>query len=112
MTLLDLGRQAYAAGLCVLPPKQDGTKAPDADAWTAYQKRLSSLEEIERWYAAGDRSGIGFVCGTVSGNLELLDFDERGLYREFRGAAHAAGLEDLIERIEAGYAERTAHGGH
>jgi putative DNA primase/helicase len=110
--LLDLGRQAHAAKLCVMPPKQDGSKAPDADTWTVYQQRISTLAEIEEWYAGGDRTGIGFITGAVSGNLELLDFDESGLYARFREAARAAGLDDLVEQIEAGYAERTAHGGH
>jgi hypothetical protein len=27
---------AHDAGLCVLPPKEDGTKAPDASSWTRY----------------------------------------------------------------------------
>jgi hypothetical protein len=102
---------AHAAGLCVLPPKEDGTKAPDADAWTRYQSTLSSLAEIEAWYGDGRRSGVGYVTGAVSGNLEGLDFDCLARYRAFVELATAAGLGDLVERIEAGSLEETPGGG-
>lgn len=102
---------AHDAGLCVLPPKEDGTKKPDADSWTAYQKTRPTRERIANWYAGGRRSGIGYVPGAVSGNLEILDFDEPGAYRAFVELARAAGLGDLVDRIEAGYLEETPSGG-
>jgi hypothetical protein len=102
---------ANAAGLCVLPPKQDGSKAPDAITWTEYQARRPSLDEIERWYSNG-RTGVGLVCGSISGNLEVLDFDQHGLYEAFKQASDEAGLADVIERIEAGYYEQSPAGDH
>jgi hypothetical protein len=102
---------AYGAGLCVLPPKEDGSKAPDAASWTRYQTTRTSQAEIDDWYAGGRRSGLGYVAGAVSGNLETLDFDDPDTYRTFVALARAAGLGDLVERIEAGYLEETPSGG-
>ena len=72
----DIARAAHAAGICVIPPKQDGSKAPDAASWTEYQRRLPTDAELTRWYADPRRAGIGYVCGRISGGLELLDFDD------------------------------------
>ncbi len=106
-------RAALDAGLCVLPPREDGTKAPDATKWTDYQELRSTHEDLERWYGNGrTRTGLGLVCGAVSGGLELLDFDAVEVYDRFKEAAAASGLCDLVERIEAGYLERTPNGVH
>jgi hypothetical protein len=102
---------AHAAGLCVLPPREDGTKAPDVESWTRYQTTAASRAEIEAWYGDGRRSGIGCVTGAVSGNLEVLDFDCLATYHAFVELAIAAGLGELIERIEAGWLEETPGGG-
>src|SRR5215207_3314505 len=107
----DAARAAHAAGLCVLPPREDGTKAPDAESWTRYQTTAASRAEIEAWYGDGRRSGIGYVTGAVSGNLEVLDFDCFATYSAFVDLAIAAGLGDLVERIEAGSLEETPGGG-
>ncbi|MBV8610366.1 MAG: DUF927 domain-containing protein, partial [Singulisphaera sp.] len=48
----------------------------------------------------------------VSGFLECFEFDANGeVYQEFKAAAEALGLGDLIRRIEAGYLERSPSGG-
>ena len=46
-----------------------------------------------------------------SGNLEALDFDCPATYRAFVDLAIAAGLGELVERIEAGSLEETPGGG-
>jgi putative DNA primase/helicase len=48
---------------------------------------------------------MGIVCGTISGNLEVLDFDDRGTYLVFKEVALASGLGELIDRIESGFLE-------
>jgi hypothetical protein len=102
---------AHDAGLCVLPPKENGSKAPDLDSWTRYQTTPASRADIETWYDGDQRSGLGLVTGAVSGNLEALDFDCLTTYRAFVELAIAAGLGELIERIEAGSLEETPGGG-
>jgi hypothetical protein len=116
MPLLDAALLAHRSGLRVVPPKEDGTKAPLAPGgrWKQFQLQQSSEEEIRRWYATG-RSGLGIVCGRISGNLEMLEFEGRavaeGLWQEFLSAAEQIGLRDLVDRIKFGYGERTPSGG-
>lgn len=49
-----------------------GTKKPK-NKWKAHQQRAQTPDELRAW-ANGVRS-FGVVCGAVSGNLEVLDFD-------------------------------------
>jgi hypothetical protein len=44
--------------------------------WEPFKVRLPTAEEIQAWYDRPHPAGIAIVCGEVSGNLELLDFDE------------------------------------
>ena len=103
---------AHAAGLCVVPPREDGSKAP-IGPWKRYMLARPTLAELDGWY--GPRTGIGLVCGAVSGGLEMLEFEGRavaaGLLESFIDAAIAAGFGPLVERIRAGYEEWTPGGG-
>lgn len=108
----DAALAAHAAGLCVVPPAEDGSKAP-IGTWKRYMLARSTPEELDGWY--GPRTGIGLVCGRVSGGLEMLELEGRavadGLLESFLDAAIAAGLGPLVERIAAGYQEWTPSGG-
>src|SRR4051812_262949 len=42
-------RDAYAANLCVLPPKEDGSKAPLVN-WKTYQAERPTPEQLRKWY--------------------------------------------------------------
>ena len=103
---------AHAAGMCVVPPREDGSKAP-IGSWKCYTRIRPTRAEIEAWY--GPHQGIGLVCGAVSGGLEMLEFEGRavaaGRSRAFLELASDTGLADLVERIRAGYQERTPSGG-
>ena len=60
----DEGRDA---GLCLLPPSEDGNKRPLPNKngiWAPYQDRIPTEDEHRRWYPG--RSGIGMVAGEVS----------------------------------------------
>ena len=109
--VLEHAIRANEAGICVLPPKQDGSKRPDAASWTKYQSQRTTEEQIRSAYR-GSRTGLGYVCGAISGGLELFDFDERSAYEEFTSRAADAGLAKLVARIENGYLERTPNGVH
>lgn len=98
--------EAHKAGLSVVPPREDGSKAPLGE-WKAYQRERPTLPQLQIWYEPG-RTGLGIVTGVVSQNLEVLDFDAGGeAYADFRALAIASGLEGVLERIEAGYKSRT-----
>jgi hypothetical protein len=112
--VLDAALAGLAAGLNVYPPKEDGTKRPDTDEWTSRQQRLATELEVHRWYANG-RTGLGFICGAVSGGLELFEFEgravEAGMADDFIALAEAAGLTEVVDRVAAGYTERSPSGG-
>jgi CheY-like chemotaxis protein len=110
-SLLTIAEQALDAGISVVPPRQDGTKAP-LGSWRTFQERLPYLDELDDWYRAEQNQGIGVVCGAVSGNLEALDFDRHSAYEEFVDRARETGLSELVDRIEAGYLEKTPKGRH
>jgi hypothetical protein len=103
---------AHAAGLCVVPPREDGSKAP-LGSWKRYTRTRPTVAELDAWY--GPHTGIGLVCGAVSGGLEMLELEGRavaeGRSQAFLELAQQVGLADLVERIRAGYQERTLSGG-
>jgi hypothetical protein len=102
---------AREAGLCVIPPKGNGSKAP-LIAWKGHQHTQTTVQQLQEWYADESQTGIGAVLGKASKNVELLEFDDFATYDEFVKLAHDAGLGDLVHRIEAGYCEETPNGVH
>jgi len=64
------------AGLSVLPANR-AQKRPCLPRWSEFQARLPTEPEVCRWFA-GSHDAICIVCGKVSGNLEVIDFDNHG----------------------------------
>lgn len=97
-------------GACVLPAREN--KRP-AGNWKDYQSNRPSRKELEHMLTNAE--GIGIVCGTVSGGIELLELEGRAVTAGHgpRLAALLAdhGLEDLWRRITNGYVEATPSGG-
>ena len=65
-----------AAGLSVLPAKRE-RKFPAIGKWKTYRDRLPTEIEVETWFS-NSHDALCIVCGKVSGNLEVLDFDHQG----------------------------------
>ena len=107
-TVQEVALVAWDAGLSLVPPRQDGSKAPLGE-WGKYQTDRPSRQQIEAWY--GPNIGLGLVCGKVSGNLECLEFDDPAVYGSYMVLAKARSLEGIVGRIEAGYLERSPSGG-
>ena len=42
--------------------------------WLEYQKRKPTEDEVRKWFSGGNKN-IGIICGKVSGNLVVFDFD-------------------------------------
>ena len=99
------------AGFSVVPPREDGTKAPIGN-WKRYQAEPATDREFARWYGDCQRHGVGVVTGKASGNLEMLDFDHRATWEAYRELAHEMDLGDLLDRVEGGYSENTPKGVH
>ncbi|MDP2950092.1 MAG: AAA family ATPase, partial [Chloroflexota bacterium] len=100
--VLSFARYYLKAGLSVIPlrPRDKVATVP----WTEYQRRLPMQGELAHWWADGSESNIGVVCGPVSGNLVVLDFDNQLNLRNFLDAS--PNLEG--ETVLVG----TARGGH
>ena len=80
---LRLTAEAYAkSGLSVLPIRTDGSKAPTLNRWTQLQRAIADSREISRWFS-GRPAGVGIIAGSVSGGLEVIDFDKAGLFEQF-----------------------------
>lgn len=106
-----------AAGLCALPALRRGDEKRVAlRAWKPYQKRLPTDQELGSWFSPASEDVVAdgamcLVCGSVSGNLEMIDFDNWdggggeafGAWREAVEAA-APGLVDrlVIETTPSG----------
>ena len=71
----DAARRYLAAGLSVLPAKR-AEKRPALRAWKTYQRRLPTGIEVDAWFA-NSPDALCVLTGSVSGNLELLDFDHQ-----------------------------------
>ena len=104
-------RAALAAGISIVPPRVDGSKAPMFE-WKEYQTRLPLESEIDGWYEDPTCTGVGAVTGAVSRGLECIDFDTAASWLAFKRAAKDTGMWDLVLRIGNGYAEETPNGFH
>ncbi len=114
--MLDYALNALRLGFCVMPAAEDGTKQPLGNSrtdrrWKQYQTALPTEAKVREWYASGIKN-IGYICGEVSGNLEVIDFDDSEAYHEYKSAAVSCGLGDLVQRIESGYLEHSPKGVH
>lgn len=83
MSALDSALRYRDAGLSVLPISKDGSKKPDVPTWEPYQKKLAMEEEIRNWYYDPEL-GVGIACGSVSGNLFVMDFEFLDFYMEWQ----------------------------
>jgi len=90
-TIRSHAQACVAAGLCALPAvRDDEGKRVALSAWKVYQERLPTGEELRAWFGRR-HSSLCIVCGAVSGNLEMIDFDLGGeAFSAWRGAVDAA----------------------
>lgn len=101
-----------AAGISVVPVREDGSKAP-ATNWKQFQERLAEPEEILA--SLSNAQGFGIVTGAISGQLEMLELEGRainaGCLQDAREIAYASGLEYVWEILSSTYVEQTPSGG-
>jgi Bifunctional DNA primase/polymerase, N-terminal len=89
--LLDWALIYKDMGLCPIPlyrrddPRDEsGNKRPMIAGWQ--NVRLPDDATLECWFC-DDRRNIGMVCGRVSGNLIVVDFDDMGAYFDWLESA-------------------------
>lgn len=64
-------------------PLIHGDKKP-ASEWKEYQQRKITKDEINRFFRPDQKAhNIGVVCGAISDNLYVLDFDSDELFHKF-----------------------------
>jgi len=68
-------------GLSIIPMNHQGKKP--MVSWEKYQKKKPNKSEIVEWFGNGESNNIAIVCGEVSGNLVVLDFDSHKEYKVF-----------------------------
>ena len=71
---------------------------------------------LRRWYRNSERTGIGLVCGDVSGGLELFEFEDANYFRRLGDSLTTTilatmDLSHLWHRLLDGYLEKTPGGG-
>src|SRR5690349_20024290 len=70
----------HRAGLCIIPLRG---KHPAVEEWKQYQSAQATEQDIENWHKRGLLTNIGVVCGAVSDNTVVIDFDGPGGYPAF-----------------------------
>jgi hypothetical protein len=108
---------AWKAGLSPVP-SIPGQKRP-VESWAEHQAKRPSPAPLKRWYPG--MTTLGVVCGPKPDDpdpviaalpgIEVIDFDDPATYDAVLSQLADVGLEVLVARIEAGYAERTPRGG-
>jgi hypothetical protein len=71
---LPIAQTYQAAGLSVLPAIR-AEKRPAIGKWKQYQQRIPTTVELSAWPW---NDALCIICGKVSGNLEIIDFDGGG----------------------------------
>lgn len=100
----DVVRKYTEAGLCALPAVR-AAKRPATGSWTTWRQRLPTTTEVSAWFA-NPVDAVCILTGTISGNLECLDFDQHG---ELFDAWSKAIPAELLSRL---FTERTPSGGY
>ncbi len=108
--ILAAARAATAAGLVALPVRP-ASKAPAVD-WKGYQAERPSKTELAWWFRDGPTcDALGLLCGAISGNLMLIEYEDAETCVAAKQLLHAMGQGDLVRAIELGYSESTPGGG-
>jgi hypothetical protein len=94
-------------GLSVIPLKP-GEKVPLVK-WEKYQEEQPSIDEVQKWFK-DTNNNIAIICGKVSGNLVVIDFDDAEVYEKFMKEIESD--TELKDIIEGTWLVRTGKGYH
>lgn len=71
-----------ARGWSIIPIKS-GTKKPACRTWEPFQNAAATATTIKRWFPLDTAKGLAVICGPVSGNLVIRDFDKLESYERW-----------------------------
>jgi hypothetical protein len=100
LSITEAALEYVKSGLSVIPIGKE--KRPTVK-WTPFQQNRASVSELTKWWSNGNLS-IAAICGRVSGNLELIDFDEKynidptALFAQWRELVDAE-CPGLVDRL-------------
>ena len=80
LNFLDYAKLYYNLGFSIIPLKPK-SKQP-LYSWKQYTQIPHTLREINYWFS-GKNNNIAIICGEVSQNLIVLDFDDPQTYKSF-----------------------------
>jgi putative DNA primase/helicase len=86
------------AGLSFMAIRCDGSKSPTG-GWKHLQQRQPTLAEIWSWglIEGSPRSaGVAIIGGKISGNLEIIDFDEMQAFNDFMDSIAGKKIEHVV----------------
>ena len=81
LTVIDAARTFLEAGVSIIPLKG---KLSALKSWAPAQQYRASEEVLNQWKRLGLLQNVGVVCGAVSGNLVVLDFDSHEAVADFQ----------------------------
>lgn len=81
-------------GFSVIPIRTDGSKGP-LIMWKKNMETKASADQIKTWSRSYGALGIGVVGGKVSGNAEIIDFDDKDTYHAWR-KQHSTTLSEKL----------------
>lgn len=61
-------------GLSIIPARLEDKTPAVGGSWKGFQQAIAAESDIVRWFGNSNNQ-IAIVCGKVSGNLEVIDFD-------------------------------------
>jgi len=104
----------HDAGYCVVPSHEDGSKRPFGP-WKDYQTTRPTREQLIAWLSGGTYTGIGVICGAVSGGVEMVEIESRAILNgsiEFlTDIARRSNIDDIWGTVLGGCAEQSGGGG-
>jgi len=111
--VMQTAHQYIQAGVSIIPIKRDGSKRPPLKEWNPYRERLATVTELDDWFGRTAPYGIATVCGRVSGNLEVMDFDEEAavIFFQWRALVEAE-APNLFARLSIVRTPRKPSGYH
>jgi hypothetical protein len=95
---MDAASAYLQAGLSVIPAWRD-KKSPALPTWKPYQQKHFAPEDVTTAFGQGD--SIAIITGKVSGNLEMLDFDQKAEFAKTWGEIVEAECPGLVSRLVA-----------
>ena len=101
-----VAQKLVESGLSIIPIKCDGSKAP-ACKWKEYQSEKPSNDQLGKWFT--QKRGMAAVTGKVSGNLEVIDFDDNDAFNQWKKTLRELGAGNPAERFPICHTPNGAH---